>query len=187
MELEQLLEEMPDDIPARKVPGGTVMPVEHAVRQEVRRYNDLLHKIRDALRTILRARRGETSMTYQLENTLKSIRAKDVPSRWRFDWMDMAFKRLGPWLRDLVAGVEALRAWPIQAMPVTVWLGGLFDPVLLANALLRQEAQRQNISVDAFELCFEVVADTPAVVAPETGAFVKGLYLEGAALTITRT
>jgi dynein heavy chain, axonemal len=81
---------------------------------------------------------------------------------------------------DLIKRVEVLRSWPAQGVPGVLWLGGLFEPVIFISALLRQEAQRQNASIDAFEFCFDAVEDSPGIEAPEAGAYIRGLRLEGA-------
>jgi dynein heavy chain len=90
---------------------------------------------------------------------------------------------------DLIARVAQMKKWSDDGMPKVVWLGGLMYPAAFLNALLMHAFSKSSSfnrsTPSAFEsLSFDFavhgVSEQAIPSVPPTGAYIKGLYLEGA-------
>jgi dynein heavy chain len=127
--------------------------------------------------------KGEANMGESSEALMESIHLDKVPSAWQ----RVAYasnKPLGAWLLSLQARRSQLSDWadaPMEMPPVT-WLGGLFNPQSFLTAVMQRTARRQGTELDALTTITEVTKKSAeeTTVASRDGAFVVGLYLEGA-------
>ncbi|VEL34280.1 unnamed protein product [Protopolystoma xenopodis] len=90
---------------------------------------------------------------------------------------------MGLWYSDLLSRVKELDAWTQDmSLPGSVWLGGLFNPQSFLTAVMQQTARKMEWPLDKMCISVEVTKKWSEEMgcAPREGAYVHGLYVEGA-------
>ena len=79
--------------------------------------------------------------------------------------------------------VFACQHWSTDfQLPSTVWLAGLFNPQSFLTAIMQQTARKNEWPLDKMALQCDVSKKTRDDIAsaPREGAYIHGLYMEGA-------
>ncbi len=84
-------------------------PFNVVLLQEIKRYNDLLSKIRKSLVELQNGLKGIVVMTSELEETFGSIFEGKVPPTWSTTYSSL--KPLAAWMRDLIQRIEHFSDW----------------------------------------------------------------------------
>jgi dynein heavy chain, axonemal len=90
---------------------------------------------------------------------------------------------LGLWYNDLIQRVKELENWTGDfQLPAAIWLGGLFNPQSFLTAIMQTMARKNEWPLDKMFLTVDVTKKTREELgnAPREGAYVCGLYMEGA-------
>ena len=163
----------------RKYDGAERSPLTVVLLQELARYNALLSTIQQSMGDLVKGVRGLLLITPELEAMFDALYHSAVPAAWHHY---PSLKPLGSWARDLSLRVAQLRRWHEDDMPKVFWLGGLMHPEGLLTALLQQSARKNGVSIERLSWEYTVMSTQEAAVVsrPREGAYVKGLYLEGA-------
>lgn len=159
--------------------------------QEVARMNRLLSYMRQTLDELLKGLNGQLSMTQAMEDLGRALAANQVPGRNPADewsWERLAWpslKALAPWFVDLNARVDGLREWTSEFQtPVSVWISNLFNPTAFLTAVMQVTARQQAKALDSMAIETHVTEhltlDQLPDKRPEHGAFVHGLFIQGA-------
>ncbi|CAH0554837.1 unnamed protein product [Brassicogethes aeneus] len=164
-----------------KLIGPNKKPLDVVLLQEIQRYNKLLVSIQTSLDMLGRAIQGYTVMSSVLENIFNCIYEARVPGEWLKAYPSL--KLLGSWTRDLMARVDHFSIWAntVRA-PLFFWLSAFTFPTGYLTAVLQTTARAEEVPIDTLSWEFEVltVDKNQIQVAPPTGVYIKGLYLEGA-------
>lgn len=168
--IQELLHEQLDD----PTPLVTVLV------QEMQRYNILLTKIRASLTNLKKAVKGLVVMDAALDIVFNMLLEGRVPPSWLSAYPSL--KPLAAWSRDLLQRIAQLQLWAERGAPNVFWLTGFTYPTGFVTALQQTSARRNNVSIDTLSWDFNVVNTEEADVAqaPKEGAYIKGLWLEGA-------
>ena len=155
-------------------------PLKTVLFQELERYNKLLARMRSGLADLQRGLQGFVVITPELESVFAALTVGLVPASWGFCYPSQ--KPLGSWMRDLKQRVEQMHAWVNDKMPNVFWLSGFTYPTGFLTALLQTSARRNGLSIDTLSWEFPVMnqPETTLTAPPKEGAYVRGLYLEGA-------
>lgn len=73
--------------------------------------------------------------------------------------------------------------WSVNQRPPTIfWMSGFSFPTGFLTAVLQSTARRNNIPIDAlaWEFVVQTLDDVNIVEPPKEGAYIRGLFLEGA-------
>eukprot|EP00741_Cyanophora_paradoxa_P024938 tig00000056_g24072.t1 len=148
--------------------------------QEIQRYNKLLRTIRASIGELQRGIKGLIVMSHELDEMANFIFEGKVPPRWGHAYPSL--KPLAPWMRDLIARIAHLNAWAEGSYPRVYWLAGFTYPTGFLTALLQTSARKNNVSIDTLAWDFQIVQqdEKDIVQYPKEGAYIKGLFLEGA-------
>merc|ERR1719454_2809610 len=128
--------------------------------------------------------KGQLNITDAMESCADSLNFNNVPE----SWVPVSYfskKSLIEWFADLMLRIQQLQAWSEELItPIVVWLAGLFNPMSYLTAIKQVTARAGGLPLDEMELQTDVlntrnVADLP--VFAESGAYINGFYLEGAA------
>eukprot|EP00501_MAST-03F_sp_TOSAG23-6_P002456 GSMAST32.ASY1.ANO1.2566.1 assembled CDS len=161
-----LLEKVPETFEPEKIQEklssrSDPAPLKSFLMQEVQRYTKLLSFMHTSLKS--------------LELGIQ------VPTAWMFAYPSL--KSLGTWIRDLQQRAEQISNWSNVGVPKSFWLAGLTYPTGFLTALLQTEARANGVGIDSLSWDFPVMANTESTSikeAPDAGAYIVGMFLEGA-------
>lgn len=155
-------------------------PLKTVLYQETDRYSGLVSKLRKQLHDLQLGVQGLVVITAELESVAFACQAGFVPDAWSFCYPST--KPLGPWMRDLVARCEFMDQWITTAQPKVFWLTAFTYPTGFLTALLQTTARKNGIAIDTLNWEFPIQTADEAGIAqhPKEGAFIKGIFLEGA-------
>lgn len=148
--------------------------------QEIERYNTLLKVIHHSLKNLELGIQGFVVITPELEEVYNGMLNGSVPKAWSFCYPSL--KSLGSWTRDLELRIAQISSWANDCMPKVFWLAGFTYPTGFLTALLQTSARKNGISIDSLSWEFLLVNQHEDTIteAPADGAYIRGLYLEGA-------
>jgi dynein heavy chain len=171
--------------------GGFSVPLNIFLFQEVQRLQLAIDKVRQLLKIVLQAIRGEVVVTAEIMDAISSIFDARVPKSWLFspagDELSWLSPGLGSWFAGLMQRDTQYKTWLRNGRPSSYWMTGFFNPQGFITAI-QQEITRahknDNWALDEVVVHAEVsdyrtVDDVKA--APKEGAYVHGLFLDGAA------
>jgi len=149
--------------------------------QEAVRYNKLLNVMATTLKEFLRALKGEVVMSAELESVASAMLLNAVPASWE----KVAYPSLMPlssWVSDLLKRVDFIKDWYDNGPPNAFWIGGFFFPQAFLTGTLQNYARRLKQAIDTISFGFDVLKGTQDDIksAPEKGAIIYGLFMEGA-------
>lgn len=141
--------------------------------------NSLLTEIRRSIKELQLGFAGELTTSETMEELMTCLYLDKVPTTWLF-WPSV--RPLGSWIGNVSDRLAQLEEWGDAQgeLPKVTWISGLASPNSFLEAIRQVQAQRQGIPLNELSLHFEVAKSTDE--APREGAFIGGLYLEGARL-----
>jgi dynein heavy chain len=103
-------------------------------------------------------------------------------------WEAVAYpslKPLGPWVEDLNQRLSFMQNWIDNDTPPGFWISAFFFPQAFMTGTLQNYARKHSLPIDTIEFDFKYrddLADDGSTISerPEDGAFIYGLFLEGA-------
>lgn len=154
-------------------------PYQNVLVQEMEIMNSLLTEIRRSIKELQLGFAGELTMSETMEELMTCLYLDKVPTTWLF-WPSV--RPLGSWIGNVSDRLAQLEEWGDAQgeLPKVTWISGLASPNSFLEAIRQVQAQRQGIPLNELSLHFEVAKSTDE--APREGAFIGGLYLEGARL-----
>jgi dynein heavy chain len=192
--LARLPEPVDEEGAARTFPVRYEESMNTVVTQELRAFNGLLAGMRSSLRELRLALRGLVPLSPQLERLADELSQAKVPAHWAAAAYPSR-KALGSWTTDLLRRLACMQHWAgTGRAPGCFWLPGLFFTHAFLTGTLQNHARRHSIPIDELELDQHVCdggldalrsrqvarGGGSELEPPATGAFVHGLFLEGA-------
>lgn len=150
--------------------------------QELLRFNRLLEIVRKSLVDIKRAILGEVVMSVELEAVYNSVFDNRTPAAW----MKRSYPSLKPlasYVVDFVERLDFMEKWVQDGAPTSFWLSGFFFTQSFLTGMKQNFARKYVIPIDEIDMDFDVFTSANGYdkdVAPKDGAYVYGLFLEGA-------
>jgi dynein heavy chain, axonemal len=153
--------------------------------QEMIRFNKLIGTMTMSLKDIRKAIKGLVVMSGELEAMGNAMVIGRVPAMWAAVAYP-SLKPLGPWVNDLLERIRFLgEDWMDKGVaPPSFWVSGFFFAQAFITGALQNFARKYNIPIDTAEFDFRVLTpaeeEIAATVKPEDGAYIHGMFLEGA-------
>jgi dynein heavy chain len=162
-------------------------PLDVCLVAETERFNRLLRFISAYIQDLEKAVKGEMIMTEELESTYQAILKNQIPNSWR----EMAYpslKDLASWYQDLLERVEFFRNWYINGKPTSYNLPAFYFPQGFLTSVLQFHSRATKIAIDKLSFDFEFKNIDPSTLTqrPETGCYIRGLYMEGCRYEFTK-
>jgi len=152
--------------------------------QECERMNILLTEIRTSLNDLDSGLKGTLNITDAMETLSEKLNLNLIPPFWE-KYAYASKKALLDWFQDMILRHQQLVEWS-EALetPSVVWISALFNPMSYLTAIMQVTARAAGLPLDDMTLVTEVTnskekTDFPEF--PETGAYIHGFFLEGAA------
>jgi len=152
------------------------------LQQELLRYNRLLSIVRSSLQNIGKAIKGEVVMSVELEDVCNNLFDNKTPAMW----MGRSYPSLKPlasYVVDFVERLKFMNDWIEQGAPPSFWVSGFFFTQSFLTGIKQNYARKFIIAIDEVDLDFEPFSAKngyDAKIPPENGAYIHGLFLEGA-------
>lgn len=162
--------------------GDAPTPCQVVLLQELERWNVLVMRMASSLQDLRKALTGEIGMSDELDNLGDSLFNGFLPASWR-KLCPNTQKPLGSWMLHFSRRYEQYDRWLSVGEPAVVWLSGLHIPESFLTALVQTTCRIKQWPLDKSTLYTQVTQFTSAenIERLESGCYVSGLYLEGAA------
>merc|ERR1711988_638782 len=125
--------------------------------QEMEKFNKMLNRIRDTLKGIQKAIKGESVMSLDLESMYNSFVINQVPSLWS-NVAYPSLKPLGSWIEDLQSRLKFMSGWLQHGEPEVFPLPALFFPQGFLTGVLQTHARKYLISINSLKFSFRVLS-----------------------------
>ena len=159
-----------------------ITPCQVVLLQELERWNSLVKKMAISLQDLNKALVGEIGMSDELDNLGDSLYNGFLPFMWR-RLAPATEKPLGPWMSHYTKRNDQYAAWIREGEPAVMWLSGLHIPESYLTALVQTTCRAKKWPLDKSTLYTVVTKYTEGsdLQHLESGCYVSGLFLEGAA------
>mmetsp|Transcript_92290 Transcript_92290/g.148998 ORF Transcript_92290/g.148998 Transcript_92290/m.148998 type:complete len:435 (+) Transcript_92290:1-1305(+) len=186
--VEELLQKFPMPFGASEVrealekDGGANLPTNVAFKHELDVLGKVLTTARHSLQRMHVMLTGNLTPSEELNEAVQDIQLHRVPALWeKLSWQS---PNLGHWMQQMAHRMEQWKRWLERGRPFSFWLAGFTNPVGFLSALKQEFSFKQKGW--GLENCvfFTEVTKLEAsdLKGPaENGAYVHGLYLDGAA------
>ncbi|KAG2465097.1 DYH11 protein, partial [Polypterus senegalus] len=182
--LDEILEKLPEEFNMQEIVQKTTerSPYILVCFQECERMNLLLQEIRRSLRELDLGLKGELTISSEMEALQSALYYDSVPE----SWIKLAYPSTYPlaqWFNDLLLRCRELDTWTQDlTLPAVVWLSGLFNPQSFLTAIMQSMARKNEWPLDKMCLTVDVTKKSKDDYGhpPREGAYIHGLYMEGA-------
>jgi dynein heavy chain len=159
-----------------------VTPCQVVLLQELERWNNLVKRIAGSLIDLQKALVGEIGMSDELDALGDSLFNGFLPALWRKLAPDTQ-KPLGSWVVHFSRRHAQYESWISKGEPTVMWLSGLHIPESYLTALVQTTCRMRGWPLDKSTLYTVVTKHVKGdgLARLESGCYVTGLYLEGAA------
>ncbi|KAJ8944985.1 hypothetical protein NQ318_010187 [Aromia moschata] len=147
--------------------------------QEMERFNKLYRAISTSLITMQRAIVGLVAMSPALEDFSNSLVLGRIPNSWT-GVSYPSLKNLPNYVADFVARMEFLHTWFEQGKPKTYWISGFFFTQAFLTGVKQNFARKYTIPIDKLTFDFTILKTESSEISPLDGAYVYGLFTDGA-------
>jgi len=188
-----ILDNLPEEFSMIEVKGRNKerTPYIVFVLQETERANGILNLIKRDLVELELGLSGALNISDSMDALITAIFANVVPNTWLKLCNQVGptgvynRKNLGDWYTDLLKRVKQLASWTAVdlSVPISVWVSGLFNSMGFVTAVNQTTARAKQLPLDdmmSVTDVLEIEDETTIDTKPEEGAYIHGMFMEGA-------
>merc|ERR1719271_2257194 len=148
---------------------------------ELGKMNRLLRKIKGSLNLVQKAVKGLVVFSPELEGVGHSLLANKTPS----SWMGVSYPCLKPmqsYVSDHLDRWAFFKKWIDNDAPTVFWFSAYFFQQAFLTGVMQNFARKEQIAIDRCLFNYGVckLADSHPTEPPDVGAYISGLYMDGA-------
>jgi len=149
--------------------------------QELEKFNRLLKVVHSSTKDVQLALKGLVVMSADLDAMGTAVFNQFVPGMWE-EKAYPSLKPLAAWVQDLVDRLDFFSTWVEKDLPSVYWVSGFFFPQAFMTGTLQNYARKHNYPIDECETEYKFLDEDKEqlVKKPEDGAYIFGLFSEGA-------
>ena len=162
--------------------GGASTPTQAVLMQELERFNILTAHIKLSLSDLIKALKGDISMSSDLDELSEYIFNGFLPRLWR-ELTPQTEKSLARWIQYYTMREEQYAHWSEKGEPIVMWLSGLHVPESFLSAHVQITCRNKGWALDKSTKITEMtefVLPSDIKEMPESGCYLSGIYMEGA-------
>lgn len=156
----QILADIPEPFKIKaaekKYPVSYEQSMNTVLTQELIRYNGLVNVIRNSLKDLKKAIKGEVLLSAQLEDALKALFDGKVPAMWKAKSYP-SLKPLGGYVTDLKSRLEFFQTWIDKGIPPFYWINKFYFTQGFLTGAIQNYARKYGIAIDKLIFDFEIV------------------------------
>eukprot|EP00112_Aurelia_sp_Birch-Aquarium-sp1_P020988 Seg5537.1 transcript_id=Seg5537.1/GoldUCD/mRNA.D3Y31 product="Dynein heavy chain 3 axonemal" protein_id=Seg5537.1/GoldUCD/D3Y31 len=150
------------------------------LRQELIRFNRLTEVVLSTLKNIQKAIKGLVVMSSDLEDVFNNMLIGKVPAVWAAKSYP-SLKPLGSYITDLLDRLRFFQDWIDKGTPNVFWISGFYFTQSFLTGVGQNFARKFKIPIDHVGFQFDVTFSHGEMdTKPENGAYIRGLFMEGA-------
>jgi len=150
--------------------------------QECIRYNKLTATVSSSLREVVKALKGLSVMSKELDEVGTALAANKVPLLWEGKSYP-SLKPLASYVSDLMDRLAFIGSWVDKGSPAVYWISGFFFPQAFFTGTMQNYARAKALPIDTLQFDYKYLCNQPwegIAKKPDAGCYIRGLFLEGA-------
>ncbi|ETW36323.1 hypothetical protein PFTANZ_02988 [Plasmodium falciparum Tanzania (2000708)] len=172
--VEELMKSIPDD---------QITPLQYFLFQECTLMNSLTSVMKNSLKELNLAIKGEINMTSKIESLMNALYKDKLPELWKNNSYS-SNRNLSSWVNNLKERIAFLTEWfndPLLT-PKVFNISLLFNPNSFFSAIKQILSRNEKCELDKIIMQIEVTNKSLNNIHsyPKEGAYIYGLYLDGA-------
>ena len=147
--------------------------------QEVIRFNKLIRTIREGLQQTIKGLKGQIVLSADLEKLSQTMILGKVPEAW----LAVSYPSLRPlsgYVSDLVDRCNFFQKWIKEGTPTIFNINAFFFTQAFFTGVMQNYARKVKMPIDTLVMNVKVLSDETPTSKPSEGAFIRGMFLEGA-------
>lgn len=118
-------------------------------------------------------------MSPAVESFANSIILSKIPITWA-GVSYPSLKNLPNYMSDFLERIQFLQRWFEKGKPPSYWISGFFFTQAFLTGVKQNYARKYTIPIDKLTFDFDIILKTGVLYAPLDGAYIYGLFTDGA-------
>lgn len=118
-------------------------------------------------------------MSPAVEAFANTLILSKIPTNWA-GVSYPSLKNLPNYMTDFLERINFLQTWFEKGKPTSYWISGFFFTQAFLTGVKQNYARKYSIPIDKLTFDFQILVNDQATMSPVDGAFIYGLFTDGA-------